>query len=48
MHELSGRIDDWKGLEPHLAYRERIGREHARKTAFWRAVKQELWSAVGK
>lgn len=48
IHELSGRIDDWKGLEPHLAYRERIGKEHARKTAFWRAVKLELWSASRK
>lgn len=48
IHELSGRIDDWKGVEPHLAYRERIGRDHARKTAFWRAVKLEQWSAARK
>lgn len=48
IHELSGRIDDWKGLDPHLAYRERIGKEHERKTAFWRAVKLEQWSTAKK
>jgi hypothetical protein len=48
IHELSGRIDDWKGLEPHLANRERIGQEHARKTAFWRAVKLEQWPPARK
>jgi thioredoxin-like negative regulator of GroEL len=45
IHELSGRIADWNGLESHLAYRERIGKDHARKSAFWRAVKQELLCA---
>lgn len=40
---LGSRIEDWRGLEPLQAFRERIGREHARKKAFW--VKVEVVSS---
>jgi hypothetical protein len=38
LHSLGSRTEDWKGLEPLQAFRERIGREHARKKAFWAKV----------
>jgi len=38
LHLLGSRTEDWKGLEPLQAFQERIGREHARKKAFWAKV----------
>ena len=35
-------VADWKGFESEVEYRERIGREHPRKTAFWRAAKEAM------
>jgi len=38
LRSLGSRIEDWKGLEPLQTFRGRIGREHARKKAFWAKV----------
>jgi hypothetical protein len=38
LHSLGSRIQDWKGLEHLEAFRERIGRDHSRKKAFWSKV----------
>jgi NTP pyrophosphatase (non-canonical NTP hydrolase) len=40
--QIGPRIADWKGFESDVQYRERIGREHPRKTAFWHAAKEAM------
>lgn len=35
LDQLEGRIDDWKGLQSHAEYTERIQAAHGRKRSFW-------------
>jgi len=35
LDQLEARIDDWKGLQPHAEYRERLQAAHGRKRSFW-------------
>lgn len=40
--KIGARVTDWKGFETELEYRERTGREHPRKAAFWRAAREAM------
>ncbi len=37
---LAGRISDWRGIEPHAEYAQKIRQQHGRKPSFW--AKYEL------
>lgn len=35
LDQLEGRIDDWKGLQSHAEYKDKIQAAHGRKQSFW-------------
>jgi len=35
LDQLEARVDDWKSLQPHAEYKERLQAAHGRKRSFW-------------